>query len=233
MGAHPPWTDDREHDVALVQSFVDVLPEIDTGWDIVDVAEHRVLSVLVRQPVENAAGDDSRIPPSIGNRDPGWRPFLFPGLEVSKLLERRNVDAVASGDELFNRRTGRQMRQETLRRSCVRGKTPDPPETETARVEPALRTLRRMKCPKLHGHRPGARRVHDQCALARDQPFIIGRVIPGEHAGWKRGDDLLEPRQDLFHLIRLDGDIAFCVDQLRALSREYGADPVDRVTASA
>src|SRR5215469_4717538 len=137
MGADPPWTDDREHNVALVQGFLDVLSEIDTGWDIVDVAEHRVLSVLVRQPVENAAGDDSRIPPSIGNRDPGWRPFLFPGLEVSKLL---------------NRRTGRQMRQETLRRSCVRGKTPDPPETETARVEPALRTLRRMKCPKLLGH---------------------------------------------------------------------------------
>src|SRR5262244_3612974 len=70
MGAHPPWTDDREHDVALVQGFVDVLPEIDAGWDIVDVAEHRVLSVMVRQPVENAAGDDSRIFPSIGNRDP-------------------------------------------------------------------------------------------------------------------------------------------------------------------
>src|SRR5215831_13634718 len=70
MGAHPPWTDDREHDVALVQGFVDVLPEIDTGWDIVDVAEHRVLSVVVRQPVENAAGNDPRISPSIGNRDP-------------------------------------------------------------------------------------------------------------------------------------------------------------------
>src|SRR6516164_9064508 len=70
MGGHPPWTDDREHDVALVQGFVDVFPEIDAGWDIVDVAENRVLSVVVRQPVENAAGDDSRISPSIGNRDP-------------------------------------------------------------------------------------------------------------------------------------------------------------------
>jgi hypothetical protein len=38
---------------------------------------------------------------------PRWRLFFFPGLEVSKLLERRNVDAVASGDELFNRRAGR------------------------------------------------------------------------------------------------------------------------------
>src|SRR5215469_7028955 len=70
MGADPSRADDREHDVALVQGFVDVLPEIDAGRDIVDVAEHRVLSVLVRQPVENAAGDDSRIFPSIGNRDP-------------------------------------------------------------------------------------------------------------------------------------------------------------------
>src|SRR5215469_3449407 len=70
MGADPPWTDDREHDVALVQGLLDVLTEIDTGWDIVDVAEHRVLSVVVRQPVENAAGNDSRISPSIGNRDP-------------------------------------------------------------------------------------------------------------------------------------------------------------------
>src|SRR5215469_6650677 len=34
---------------------------------------------------------------------PNWRLFFFPGLEVSKLLERWNVDAVAPGDELFNR----------------------------------------------------------------------------------------------------------------------------------
>jgi len=46
MGAHPPWTDDREHDVALVQSFVDVLPEIDTGWDI--VGRGRLPAWLVR-----------------------------------------------------------------------------------------------------------------------------------------------------------------------------------------
>src|SRR5262249_17170905 len=70
MGADPSRTDDREHDVALVQGFADVLPEIDAGRNIVDVAEHRVLSVVVRQPVENATGDDSRIFPSIGNRDP-------------------------------------------------------------------------------------------------------------------------------------------------------------------
>src|SRR5215471_2158533 len=70
MGADPSRTDDREYDVALVQGFVDALPEIDAGRDIVDVAEHRVLSVVVRQPVKNAAGDDSRISPSIGNRDP-------------------------------------------------------------------------------------------------------------------------------------------------------------------
>src|SRR5215471_4612401 len=33
---------------------------------------------------------------------PRWRLFFFPSLEVAKLLEWRNVDAVASGNELFN-----------------------------------------------------------------------------------------------------------------------------------
>jgi hypothetical protein len=33
---------------------------------------------------------------------PRWRLLFFPGLEVSKLLEWRNVDAVASSDELSN-----------------------------------------------------------------------------------------------------------------------------------
>ena len=33
---------------------------------------------------------------------PRWGLLFFPGLEVSKLLEWRNVDAVASGDEPFN-----------------------------------------------------------------------------------------------------------------------------------
>src|SRR5215469_1733155 len=31
-----------------------------------------------------------------------WRLLFFPGLEVPKLLVWRNVDAVASGNELFN-----------------------------------------------------------------------------------------------------------------------------------
>ena|SRR5215469_14783053 len=35
-------------------------------------------------------------------KGPRWRLFLFPSLEISKLREWRNVDAVASGDELFN-----------------------------------------------------------------------------------------------------------------------------------
>src|SRR5215469_5173216 len=33
---------------------------------------------------------------------PRWRLLFFPGFEVSKFLEWRSVDAVASGDQLFN-----------------------------------------------------------------------------------------------------------------------------------
>src|SRR6516165_1318116 len=122
MGAGPPWTDDREHDVALVHGFADVLPEIDTGWDIVDVAEHRVLSVLVRQPVENAAGDDSRISPSIGNRDPravlrscfrNWFPRTFevavadigdPGARPVVLTARQKLGKLTARHRLTTKR---------------------------------------------------------------------------------------------------------------------------------
>src|SRR6202040_1746424 len=37
-----------------------------------------------------------------------WRLFIFPNPEVTQLLEWRNVDAMAPGDELFHRRAGRQ-----------------------------------------------------------------------------------------------------------------------------
>src|SRR5208282_2815314 len=43
-----------------------------------------------------------------------WRLFVFPSPEVAQLLEGRNVNAVASGDKLFDRRTGRQKHQEAL-----------------------------------------------------------------------------------------------------------------------
>src|SRR5271169_5669566 len=76
-----------------------------------------------------------------------WRLFIFPSPEVAQLLEWRNVDAVTPGDELFNRGAGGQIRQEAFRRGCIGGKVPDTPKAETARVEAAPRTLRRMKRP--------------------------------------------------------------------------------------
>src|SRR5215472_13918902 len=118
MGADPSRTDYREHDVALVQGFVDTLPEIDTGRDIVDIAEHRVLSVVARQPVENAAGNDSRISPSIGNRDPravlrscfrNWFAGAFevavadigdPGAYLVRLTSRKRLGKLAARNRL-------------------------------------------------------------------------------------------------------------------------------------
>jgi hypothetical protein len=40
-----------------------------------------------------------------------WRLFIFPSPEVAQLLEWRNVDAMAPGDELFNRGAGGQIRR--------------------------------------------------------------------------------------------------------------------------
>jgi hypothetical protein len=38
----PLWPADRQYDIALVEHRVDVFREVDTGRDVVDVAEHRL-----------------------------------------------------------------------------------------------------------------------------------------------------------------------------------------------
>jgi len=63
--------------------------------------------------------------------------------------------------------------------------------------------------------------------------LLFAGVVPGEHAGRKRRDDLPEPAQDFLHGIRVDRDVAFGVDELRPLRGEHGADPVDRVAPRA
>jgi hypothetical protein len=74
-----------------------------------------------------------------------WRLFIFPGVEVARLLELRNVNAMTPGDELFNRGAGGQIRQEALRRGCIGRKVPDTPKAEITRVEAAFRAIRRME----------------------------------------------------------------------------------------
>ena len=88
------------------------------------------------------------------------------------------------------------------------------PESRNCTGRSGLSDLRRMKRPRLLGQRrvahrycPGDRRVHDQGALARDHPFVFRRIIPGEHAQRQKRHDFLEPRQNLFHLIRIDRDL--------------------------
>src|SRR5712672_3201159 len=53
--------------------------------------------------------------------------------------------------------------------------------------------------------------------LPRNQPFVIGGIVPGEHARRQRRGDLSEPRQDLPDNIRFDRDVALLVDELGAL----------------
>ena len=53
-------------------------------------------------------------------------------------------------------------------------------------VQHSLRHLRRIA----FGNGPCARRVQDQCALARDQPFVVGGIVPRRHVRRKERHQL-------------------------------------------
>ena len=133
------------------------------------------------------------------------------------------------------------MQQQALGRRLVLAEVPDAPEVRQERREAALRARREAVRPALLGDlrrialgdRPGARRVHDQRALARHQPLVVGGVVPGRRVGRQERGQLLVVVERLADRVGLDRDLALGVDQLGAEGVEDRAGRVDRCPTSA
>src|SRR5258708_31362931 len=168
---------------------------------------------------------------------PLWRAFFRPGLQGGELLECWQVVAAARCHELLNRSVLRQMDQQALGSFLVLGEVPDAPEIRKERCKAALRSRRKAMRPALLGDlrrvtlgdRPGAGRIHDQCALSGKERLVVIGVIPGRDASWQQGDELLVEFESLPHRVSLDRDVALGVDQLSAKSLEKCAGGIGRV----
>src|SRR4051812_9553269 len=109
------------------------------------------------------------------------------------------------------------MGQQALGGFLVLAETPYTPEVWQERREAPLRTgweavgpallgdLRRVAL----GDRPGARRVQDHRAAARDQPFVVGGVVPGRSVRRQHGNQLLVELERLTNRVGLHRNVAF------------------------
>src|SRR5882762_10263515 len=112
------------------------------------------------------------------------------------------------------------MRQQALGRLLVLGEIPDGPEIWKERRKAALRTDREAVSPALLrdlwrialGYCPGAGRIHDQCALAGNQPLVVIGVVPSRYIRWQERDQLLVVFESLTHRVGLDRKVTFGVD---------------------
>ena len=65
----PSRPHDREQNLRAQQGLTDVLPEINSGRNVFDVPEYRVLPIVAAKPVVNASGYVARIIAAIGDYD--------------------------------------------------------------------------------------------------------------------------------------------------------------------
>src|ERR1700737_1668450 len=136
-----------------------------------------------------------------------WRSFFGPCLQGGELLKCRQVIAAARRHQFLDRSRLRQMHKQALCRLLVLGEIPDTPEKRKEGCKAALRTYREAASPALlrdlwriaFGNGPCARRVHDQCALARDQPFVVGTIVPGRRVWRQECHQLLVVLENLPH----------------------------------
>src|SRR4029453_7137303 len=150
---------------------------------------------------------------ALGRRPPG------PGLEGGELLERRQVVAARRDHHLLGRFRLAHRGQQALGRRLVLAEAPGAPEERQERTEAAGRTGREAVRPTLLGDlrrvalgdRPGRRRVHDEGALARHQPLVVGGVVPRRRVFRQEGYPLLVVLERLTNLVVLDRDLALGV----------------------
>src|SRR5262249_47624615 len=113
----------------------------------------------------------------------------------------------------------------------------DAPEVGYERRITAVRAGRHAVRPQLLGHlrgialgdRPGARRVHDQRALAGDQVLFVRRVVPRRRVWRQPLRELLVIFERLAHRVRLDRDVALGIDEIGAEGLEDRTGGVDIV----
>src|SRR5260370_20362093 len=167
-----------------------------------------------------------------------WRAFFGPSLQGGEFLERRQVVAAAGCNEFLNRSRLRQMDEQALRGFLVLGKVPCGPEegkewrktalwTHGEAMSPALlRDLRRIA----FGNGPCARRIHDQGALAGNQPLVVTGVVPCRCIGRQECHQFLVKLKCLADGVGLNRDVGLAIDELRAKGEEECAGRVDGIT---
>src|SRR6202140_3474003 len=129
------------------------------------------------------------------------------------------------------------MQQQTLCRLLVLREIPHRPEKGDERGRATLRTRREAMSPALlrdlrsiaFGNGPCTRRVHDQCTLARDQPFVVGGIVPRRRVWRKESHQLLVVLENLPHIVVFDGDVSFSIDYFGPKGLEERADGIDGV----
>src|SRR5215469_8989565 len=62
---HPSRPDNSRHDLALVEYGIDVLPEVDTEGDVVDIAKDGSAAIMSHESVEDTAADYPRVSATI------------------------------------------------------------------------------------------------------------------------------------------------------------------------
>src|SRR5215471_11246887 len=147
--------------------------------------------------------------------------YLGPGLETSQVGERREVVSLARLDHLLRRLRCRKMAQQALGRRLVLAECPNAPEEGQEGPEAPLRPRCHAVMPALFGdlrriadgNRPGARRVHDESALASDKPLVVGGVVPRRGICGIESCQLGAVLERLAHLVRFYGDFLVLVDQ--------------------
>src|SRR4029079_16011085 len=114
-----------------------------------------------------------------------WRLDCFPGVEIVHALERGRIVADRGCEKLGDRFLLRDVQQEVLPCSLILGELPQAVELRELSDETAVRALRHRMRPALLRHlrvvalgdRPGARRVHDAGALARDYQAGVPGIL--------------------------------------------------------
>src|SRR4029453_1300949 len=139
------------------------------------------------------------------------RPLLIPRLEVVELHVGRDVVALARRDLLLRVLPERQELKQAFSRRLVLGEVPHAVEARQDRIEAAGRPDREAVRPAFLGdlrgialgYAPGARRIEDQRALARDQPLVVRGVVPRRRVTRTEGHEPLAVLQTLLALFGL------------------------------
>ena len=148
---------------------------------------------------------------------------------------------MARRNGLLDRRALAQEGQEALRCGFVRRELPDAPEERHRGFKLTLRPFRRRKCQNLLGdlgritnrNRPGRGRIEDRAPWPEIRNLLFDTSSQAKASRGSTRHQPLEPFEHLLGGVRFDGDVAFLVDQRRAMAAEHWVYPGDPVVGDA